>query len=350
MTEMTFFPIGIERAAQLQSFAFLNTPLHNRPLNASSFRWTSALILTMLVSLIGGAQTPQAPPDSTDAYTLKMDGNMVILNATVVDSSESIVAGLTKGDFQIYEDGVRQEIKHFSNEDIPVTVGILVDNSGSMQSTHAEAIFAAIAFARTSNPHDQMFIVNFGERASLGLPADTPFTDRRDQLQLALSEAAANGPTALYDGLIVGLDHLKQGDREKRVLILISDGGDNASQHSFTELIDMARQSGVTIYTIGIFNELDGDRNPGVLRRLATETGGEAFFPRASSDIVPVCEEVARRIRSQYSLSYVPTSVKHDERYRVILVKASEPGLEQLSVRTRAGYSIPSEGAMLAAK
>jgi VWFA-related protein len=169
-------------------------------------------------------------------------------------------------------------------------------------------------------------------------------------LQLAFSDIEANGPTALYDGLIVGLDHLKQGDREKRVLILISDGGDNASQHSFSELIELARQSGVTIYTIGTFNEQDGDRNPGVLRRLAMETGGEAFFPQSSSDIVPVCEEVARRIRSQYSLSYIPTSANHDEKYRVIQVKASEPGLDQLSVRTRAGYSIPSEGTMFAAK
>jgi VWFA-related protein len=195
-----------------------------------------------------------------------------------------------------------------------------------------------------------MFVVNFGEHASLGLPANTPFTDRRDQLQFALSEVAASGPTALFDGLIVGLDHLKQADREKRVLVLISDGGDNASQHSFVELIDMARHSGVMIYTIGILDEFNGDGNPGLLRRLAMETGGEAFFPRSSSDIVPLCEEVARRIRSQYTLSYVPTSAKHDERYRVIQVKASEPGLEQLSVRTRAGYSMPSEGMLSAAK
>jgi VWFA-related protein len=300
--------------------------------------------------MLGGSQTPQASSGATGAYTLKMDGDMVILNATVVDPYDSVVTGLNEGDFQVYEDGVRQQIEHFSSEDIPVTVGIVLDNSGSMKSTHANAIVAALAFARTSNPHDQMFVVNFGEHATLGLPADTPFTDRRDQLQLALSEIAAGGPTALFDGVAVGLDHLKQGDREKRVLILISDGGDNASQLGFVDLVEMARHSGVMIYTIGIFDELDGDRNPGILRRLAMETGGEAFFPRTSNDILPICEEIARRIRGQYTLSYVPSGAKQDERYRVIQVKASEPGLDQLSVRTRAGYSMPSENTMSAAK
>jgi len=349
MTEMTSYMIGIERT-KLPPSILINTQLLSRLRNSSALIWPTALILAMLVPVIGESQTPQLPSDTTDAYTLRMDGNMVILNATVVDSYDSVVSGLNESDFQIYEDGVRQQIQHFSSEDIPVTVGILVDNSGSMRSTHTDSIVAALAFARTSNPHDQMFVVNFGEHASLGLPADTPFTDRRDQLQLALSEVASDGQTALFDGLAVGLDHLKQGDREKKVLILISDGGDNASQHSFAELLDMAKRSGVMIYTIGIFNEMDGDRNPGVLRRLAMETGGEAFFPRSSNDIVHICEDVARRIRSQYTLSYIPTSAKHGERYRVIQVKASDPGQEQLSVRTRAGYSMPSEGTMSAAR
>jgi len=349
MTEMTSYMIGIERT-KLPPSILINTQLLSRLRNSSALIWPTALILAMLVPVIGESQTPQLPSDTTGAYTLRMDGTMVILNATVVDSYDSVVSGLNESDFQIYEDGVRQQIQHFSSEDIPVTVGILVDNSGSMRSTHTDSIVAALAFARTSNPHDQMFVVNFGEHASLGLPADTPFTDRRDQLQLALSEVASDGQTALFDGLAVGLDHLKQGDREKKALILISDGGDNASQHSFAELLDMAKRSGVMIYTIGIFNEMDGDRNPGVLRRLAMETGGEAFFPRSSNDIVHICEDVARRIRSQYTLSYIPTSAKHGERYRVIQVKASDPGQEQLSVRTRAGYSMPSEGTMSAAR
>jgi VWFA-related protein len=350
MTKMTSLITAIERTEKLQLFALFLTQSRHQLRNASALRRLAALILAILVPMIGSSQASQASSGATAAYTLKMDGDLVILNATVVDPYDLVVAGLNQGDFQVYEDGVLQQIATFSHDDIPVTVGILVDNSGSMRSTHSDAIVAALAFARTSNPHDQMFVVNFGDHASLGLPADIPFTDRRDQLQLALSEITANGPTALFDGVAVGLDHLKQGDREKKVLILISDGGDNASQHTFVDLIDLARHSGVMIYTIGIYDTLDGDRNPGVLRRLAAETGGEAFFPRSSNDIVPICEEVARRIRSQYTLSYVPTSAKRDDRYRVIQVKASEPGLDQLSVRTRAGYSMPSESAMSAAK
>ena len=293
MTEMNSLRIGIARAVQLQLLGLFQTQASALRTQASSWQCPAVLILAMLVPMIGGSQTAQAPSDITGAYTLKMDGDMVVLNATVVDSYDSIVSGLNQSNFQIFEDGVRQRIEHFSSEDMPVTVGILVDNSGSMKSTHADAIVAALAFARTSNPHDQMFVVNFGEHASLGLPANTPFTDRRDQLQFALSEVAASGPTALFDGLIVGLDHLKQADREKRVLVLISDGGDNASQHSFVELIDMARHSGVMIYTIGILDEFNGDGNPGLLRRLAMETGGEAFFPDKLDDVVAEGQAIA---------------------------------------------------------
>jgi VWFA-related protein len=279
-----------------------------------------------------------------------MNGDMVILSATVLDPYDMVASGLNEDDFQVFEDGILQQIKYFSREDEPVTVGILVDDSGSMGSTRADVIAAAVAFARSSNPLDQMFVVNFSEHASLGLPADTPFTDRRDQLQLAISSDPALGQTALYDAVAVGLDHLKLGDREKKVLILLSDGGDNASQHSYAELIELARQSGVIIYAIGIFDERDGDRNPGVLRRLAAETGGQAFFPKTSKDISPICEEIARSIRNQYSLAYIPSFAKRDESYRVILVKASAPGLDQLSVHTRAGYSMPPATALSAAK
>jgi Ca-activated chloride channel homolog len=313
MTEMTSPTQCMEGEATAQQTTLIKTQLRNLLRKVSKLRWPIALVFGILVPMIGGSQARQPSPSGTSSYTLKMNGDMVILNATVLDPYDTIVAGLNEDDFQVYEDGVLQQIQHFSHEDLPVTVGILVDNSGSMGSKHADTIAAAVAFARSSNPHDQMFVVNFSEHASLGLPANMPFTDRRDQLQLALSEISAIGHTALYDGVAVGLDHLKQGDHEKKVLILISDGGDNASQHTFTELIDLARQSGVIIYAIGIFDERDGDRNPGLLRRLATETGGEAFFPQSSVDIAPICEAVARRIRSQYTLAYIPTNAKRNE-------------------------------------
>jgi VWFA-related protein len=206
----------------------------------------------------------------------------------------------------------------------------------------ADVIAAAMAFANSSNPQDQMFVVNFNDRVTFGLSANVPFTDQLEQLQKALSGITAIGQTALYDGLIAGLDHLQLGNRDKKVLILISDGGDNASMHSLAQAVAMARQSTAIIYAIGIFDDQDSDRNPGVLKRISKETGGEAFFPRSSSEIVPICELIARDIRNQYTLTYVPRIALLDGRYRVIAVKASAPGYGRLTVRTRAGYSVLS--------
>jgi Ca-activated chloride channel homolog len=157
----------------------------------------------------------------------------------------------------------------------------------------------------------------------------------------ALSTIRAIGQTSLYDGISAALDHLKQGNRDKKVLILISDGGDNASKHTLAQVIGMAKQSSAIIYAIGIFDEQDADQNPAVLRRFAKETGGEAFFPESSRDIPSICEGIARDIRNQYTLTYVPTIASQDGRYRIIEVKASASGHGRLSVRTRAGYSVP---------
>ena len=186
-----------------------------------------------------------------------------------------------------------------------------------------------------------MFVVNFNDYVSFGLPADIPFTDQRELLQRALFGIRAIGQTSLYDGIVAGLDHLKQGNRDKKVLILITDGGDTASKHSLPQVIGLAKQSAAIIYAIGIFDEQDGDRNPAVLERFAKQTGGEAFFPQSSRDIAGICEGIARDIRNQYTLTYVPTIPSQDGRYRTIEVKASSHGRGRLSVRTRAGYSVP---------
>jgi VWFA-related protein len=258
------------------------------------------------------------------------------------------VSGLGKDDFQVYEDGVLQQTEYFSHEDIPVTVGLVVDNSGSMGPKRAEVIAAAMAFARSSNPQDQMFVVNFNEHVSFGLPANTPFTDQAAQLQVALSRIIANGETALYDALAVALDHLKKGNRDKKVLIVLSDGGDNASKHNLAQIRAMARQSDAIIYTIGIYTEEDPDQNPNALRQLSRATGGEAFFPQSLPEVVPLCERIAHDIRNQYTIAYVPLNRKQDGAYRVIQVKAGAPGHGRLSVCTRAGYYAPSKPQPLA--
>ena len=304
------------------------------------------IALAIMIAFAGAAwsQIVNAPSQNhtSNDYTLRVDADLVILSATVLDRHNALVSGLNKEDFQIYEDHVLQQIKDFSHEDLPVTAGLVIDNSGSMASKRADVIAAALLFARSSNPRDQMFVVNFNENVSFGLPAGVPFTDMPDQLQLGLSNIHAIGETALYDAIAVAIDHLQTGNNDKKVLILISDGGDNASKHSLPQIIEMARHSGAIIYTIDILNEQDGDQNPGVLKRFAKETGGEAFFPESSKELALICEGIARDIRNQYTLAYVPKILKQNGEYRAIDVKVSSPRRGHLSARTRLGYFVPN--------
>jgi VWFA-related protein len=267
---------------------------------------------------------------------------MVVLHATVLDHKNVLVSGLDKQNFQIFEDGVPQQIKYFRHEDIPVTVGLVIDNSGSMAPKRSDVIAAALAFARSSNPKDQIFVVNFNDKVSFALPEKTPFTDNVAQLEVALSTVAAIGQTALYDAVDVALNHLSKGDRDKKVLIIVSDGGDNASKHKLESILAMAKRSDAIIYSIGIYDEQDDDRNPGVLRRFAEETGGAIFLPESLKDVVPICERIAKDIRNQYTLAYVPSNKSQDGKYRIVQVKAEAPGRGRLSVRTRLGYFAPS--------
>ena len=283
-----------------------------------------------------GPQNPKADP-----YTFKVDVNMVVLHATVESHKGVLVSGLSQSDFQVYEDGVLQEIKNFSHEDIPVTVGLVIDNSGSMAPKRQEVITAALAFAHSSNPQDQMFVVSFNEHVRFGLPANLMFTDQAAQLQVALSRIASDGETALYDAVAAALEHLKKGNRDKKVLIVVSDGADNASKHQLKEVMATAVQSDAIIYALGLYQPDDPDRNPGVLKQLAKVTGGEAFMPESLKEIVPICERVASDIRNQYTIAYTPANGRQDGAYHAIQVKAGAPGHRRVSVRTRAGYYAP---------
>ncbi len=302
-------------------------------------------LIALPITLSGRTQAQEpaaAPSRPADEYAIKVDVDVVVLRATTQDHKNILVSGLNKENFQVYEDGVLQTIKYFSHDDVPVTVGLVVDNSGSMTPKRHDVIAAAMAFVRSSNPQDQMFVVNFNEKVSFGLPSNIAFTDQPAQLQVALSRVAANGETALYDAVAAALEHLKMGDREKKVLIIVSDGGDNTSHHRLAEITALVAQSNAIIYTIGVFDDQDPDRNPGVLKRLAKETGGEAFLPESLADVTPICERIARDIRNQYTIAYAPTNKKRDGTYRTILVKASAPDHRRLSVRTRTGYVAPS--------
>jgi VWFA-related protein len=309
--------------------------------------WSASVLCLLAIAVLfstpeaASSQTPASAQNGSGEFTLRVNANLVVLSATVLDHHNALVSGLIQDDFRVYEDHVLQSIKHFSHEDLPVTIGLVIDNSGSMGPKRADIIDAALSFARSSNPRDQMFVVNFNEYVTYGLPPNLAFTDRRDQLQSALAAIHTIGETALYDAIASAINHLKQGSCDKKVLIVISDGGDNASKHSLAQVITMAKTSDAIIYTIGIFDEQDGDQNPGVLKRFAKETGGESFFPESSKEIETICNGIARDIRNQYTLAYVPANSRQDEGYRSIEVKARSPKGRHLSVRTRSGYSMP---------
>ncbi len=193
----------------------------------------------------------------------------------------------------------------FRHEDVPVTVGLVVDHSGSMRHKLTEVTEAARTFARSSNPEDQMFVVNFNEKVTLGLPGAMRFTNRTDELERAIWATPAAGQTALYDAIVEGLERSTAAARKRKCSIVISDGGDNASARGIPEVLKKAEQSSALVYTIGIFDESDPDRNPDVLRRLARATGGEAFFPDRIHEVTAICERIARDIRNQYTIGYV---------------------------------------------
>jgi VWFA-related protein len=315
------------------------------------------LLINFSCVAVSGAQAPDARPEAGRAarrnqdapqanqagpYAIRTNVDLVVLRASVRDHKGAPVSGLTQEDFQVYEDKVPQQIESFSHEDVPVTVGLVIDNSGSMRPKHPDVIAAALAFARSSNPEDQIFVVNFNEHVSMGLPANMPFTNDALQLERALSSHAISGMTALYDAITVGLEQLQKGKWDKKVLIVISDDGDNASSHTLSQILSMVNQSSAILYTMGIFDANDDDRNPRVLKQLSRISGGESFFPESLDEILPISQQIAHDIRNQYTISYAPANRKSDGTYRAIEVKARKTASRgRLSVNTRAGYSAP---------
>ena len=292
------------------------------------------VLLLMMLTGYAGVQAP-----SSESFRISMDVALVVLHATVTDRQGGFVSDVGERGFEVFEDGVPQRIRLFRNEDIPVTVGLVVDHSSTMGPRIEEVAAAARSFVRFSNPEDEIFVVNFNETVSLGLPGTIRFTHNTSDLQEAIGHTPTGGQTALYDAIAKALEELQAGSRDKKALIVVSDGGDNASAHSLAEVMKLAAQSSAVIYTVGIFDAGDPDRNPTVLKRLAQRTGGEAFFPAQISEVVAICERIARDIRHQYTIGYVPLNVARNGAYRSIrVVAARAQGHDKLSVRTRTGY------------
>lgn len=294
---------------------------------------------------VSGQQGQSGGPEGENngVYIFRKQVEEVILHATVYDDHEHMVTNLDKTAFQVFEDGVPQTITSFRREDIPVAVGIVIDNSGSMRDKRPAVNQAALNFVRSSNPQDEVFVVNFNDEYYL----DQDFTSTVPKLKDALEKIEARGGTALYDALVASADHLKKNARlEKKVLLVVTDGEDNASRESLEQAVRrLQAENGPTVYTIGL---LGGERQRRARRALATvaeDTGGVAFFPKDLSEVDSITQEVAHDIRNQYTIGYRPTRPQSQGGYRSIKVIAHAHGYKKLQVRTRTGYYAGSERA-----
>lgn len=285
-------------------------------------------------------QSASGHQNNSKDFAISKEVDLVLLPVTVTDRSGEFVSGLHASNFNVYENGHAQTISVFRDGDVPVTVGLVVDHSGSMAANQEGVIEGARAFVQDSNAQDKEFVVNFSSAASFGLPQDLEFTNNVEVLENALAIPPEGGRTALYDAVIAALQRIDEDQSNKKVLLLISDGGDNASKHTFAQALRMAQAANVVIYAIGLLDEHSADQNPDVLKKLASETGGESYFPGSEVQMVEDCRQIAGDIRHQYTLGYNPVSVSGSG-YRKIRVHVSASGRGKLFVRTRAGYYLP---------
>ena len=293
------------------------------------------------------AQTPnpgQAPTrEDNGVYIFRANVQEVVLHATVVDEKHRIVTNLARNDFQVYENGQPQQISSFRHQDVPVALGIVIDNSGSMRDKRPAVNQAAINLVKASNPEDEVFVVNFNDEYYL----DQDYTDQVPKLKDALERIESRGGTALYDAVVASADHLKKSARhEKKVLLVVTDGEDNASRESLEQAIRrLQAENGPTVYTIGLLGEERQHRAHRALQEMAEQTGGIAFFPKDLSEVDAISQEIAHDIRSQYIIGYKPSTPQSMGGYRTIKVEARAPGYKHLLVRTRSGYYAGQERA-----
>jgi Ca-activated chloride channel family protein len=261
----------------------------------------------------------------------------VSLTVTVIDLHGALVSGLRQEHFTVYDNGERQTIQFFTNEDVAATIGLIIDSSGSMRGRRDQVTTAAAAFAAMSHPLDEFFTLNFNEWVWPGLPPDVPFTADTDQLRGALSAAPAQGMTALYDAVSRGLAHLRRGTLDRKALVVVSDGGDNASVQTLDGVVQSARQSDAAIYSLTFVDPDNRDGRRQVLKTLTRDTGGHAFVAKDAADVTRSFEQIAREIRSGYTIGFVPTDTSEGG-FRSIRVVVDAGNHRQLIARTRAGY------------
>lgn len=270
--------------------------------------------------------------------TFRTDTRLVVLNVSVFDQSGKIVKELPQNAFTVYENGEKQTLSVFRQEDVPISLGLIIDNSASMTDKRDRVASAALALVKASNPQDEVFIINFNEKAVLA----KEFTNNVKDLENALRNLDAKGETAMRDALLLGIEHLRhRAHLEKKVLVVVTDGEDNSSVETQAHLAQVAQQNDVIIYAVGLLGAEEPDsagRAKTQLNELTQQTGGRAWFPNDVADIANIAPEIAHEIRNQYVLAYTPTNLAADGSFRKIRVDVDVPGV---LVRTRSGYYAP---------
>jgi Ca-activated chloride channel homolog len=301
----------------------------------------------VLSGLLGLNPAGQAgpPPAAQEEPVFSARSEIVVLQVMVENPRGGYVANLNADSFSIFEDGTPQTIAFFNRQDAPVTVGLLVDSSGSMRTVRDLVATAAGSFAAQSNPKDEIFAMTFADFVLGALPASEPFTSDGATLRRALFDAlTARGRTALFDAVAQGLVYADAGTHDRKVLVIVSDGGDNASSVSFDDIVRRAQRSNAVIYTVVVRDPLEREANPRRLRQLAEQSGGEAFEPHDIEQVPAVLAHVARDIRNTYTLGYAPAPEKGPGLRRV-RVGVSVPGGRSFRVRTREAYLVEKESA-----
>jgi VWFA-related protein len=274
-----------------------------------------------------------------DTPTFSANSELVVLHVTVRDRKGAYVGGLTQDAFNVIEDGRAQTVSLFTDTDTPATIGLLIDSSGSMYQHRPITIAGATAFADASHPKDEIFAIAFNEYVTPVLPVAAPFTKDGGILRAALERnVSSRGRTALYDAIAGGVDYLSRGTRERKVLVLLSDGGDNASRTSKDEAVHKAQASNAVIYTIALIEPDARDANPELLKELSLASGGETYRPRDSRGIADVLGRIAQDIRHTYTIGYTPTNIARDGAFRTVRVVVTAPPGRPLVIRSRTGY------------
>jgi Ca-activated chloride channel family protein len=299
--------------------------------------------------LIPETSFPQASaPDKPQvvkksAKGIKVDVDMTLVNVTVTDPYGRLVTGLEQNNFRVFEDNTEQEVVRFSSEDVPISIGVIFDMSGSMADKFEKSRLAAVQFFKTANPQDEFCLVDFNDRAQLA----SPFTPSVEELQDRLMYTSAHGQTALFDGIYLGLSQMKGAQNPKKALLIISDGGDNHSRYSETDVRKYLKEADVQLYAIGIFDQgeyktVEEKEGPELLTDMTELTGGRTFTVANLSDLPDVASKISMELRNQYVLGYRPSDRARDGRWRKIKVRLRPPkGLPPLQVFARTGYFAP---------